>query len=365
MLARTGNRTFLMRSINEKDPILFQTRWTLSYLRGPLTLPQISKLTEKKEPSPQSSSEDFQEKSSAKSQAKPAVPIGVPEFFVNSSNQQQPHYQPRVLGMAKLHFVDAKNKIDEWKEIVYVLPIEGNSQDVAWDQGKDIPNLKNLLQKDPVANGTFDELPGSLMQEKNYATLARNLAAALYQSATLEIFQTDHPPLTSTAGETEQEFRIRVLHDLREKRDSIVQKLKDKYAPKIAAATNKIQKAQEKLETKQQKAGSQKMQTLISFGSALLGAFFGKGVTKSTINQAGSTLKQASRMGQGSYSAAQAEEELNASQQQLHDLEAQLNEEIATAGTNESADTLSVSTISLHPKKSDVTVEKVGIVWWS
>ena len=45
MLALTGNRVFIMRSIYEKEPLLFETRWTLSYLRGPLTLAQISKLT--------------------------------------------------------------------------------------------------------------------------------------------------------------------------------------------------------------------------------------------------------------------------------------------------------------------------------
>ena len=49
MLSLIGNRTFIIRSIYEKNPLLFQTRWTLSYLRGPLTLPQIAALTGKKE----------------------------------------------------------------------------------------------------------------------------------------------------------------------------------------------------------------------------------------------------------------------------------------------------------------------------
>ena len=50
MLASTGNRTFILRSIHEKNPILFQTRWTLSYLRGPLTLAQIDSLKDKTAP---------------------------------------------------------------------------------------------------------------------------------------------------------------------------------------------------------------------------------------------------------------------------------------------------------------------------
>src|SRR5262249_28677942 len=44
MMAACGNRVFILRSVHLKEPLLYQTRWALSYLRGPLTLPQIQKL---------------------------------------------------------------------------------------------------------------------------------------------------------------------------------------------------------------------------------------------------------------------------------------------------------------------------------
>ena len=44
LLAGLGNRVFLLNNVHEDEPEVFQTRWTLSYLRGPLTRAQIKRL---------------------------------------------------------------------------------------------------------------------------------------------------------------------------------------------------------------------------------------------------------------------------------------------------------------------------------
>jgi hypothetical protein len=41
ILAGLGNRIFLMNNVHEDHPEIFESRWTLSYLRGPLTRDQI------------------------------------------------------------------------------------------------------------------------------------------------------------------------------------------------------------------------------------------------------------------------------------------------------------------------------------
>jgi hypothetical protein len=43
-LAGLGNRIFLMNNVHEDAPEVFESRWALSYLRGPLTREQIKKL---------------------------------------------------------------------------------------------------------------------------------------------------------------------------------------------------------------------------------------------------------------------------------------------------------------------------------
>ena len=79
-MATSGNRVFILRSIHLPDPLLFQTRWTLSYLRGPLTLPQIAILMEpqkKENPASISSPPPAKQKTEL-----PSAPAGIQEYYL-------------------------------------------------------------------------------------------------------------------------------------------------------------------------------------------------------------------------------------------------------------------------------------------
>lgn len=366
MIALIGNRTFIMRSIYEKDPILFQTRWTLSYLRGPLTQVQIASLTGKPKKSVQKAPIDsIAKKKSALSNAKPNVPAAIAEYFFHPNNSQQPvHYEPTVAGIAKLHFVNAKSKIDVWEDICFVAPVDAAGKEIRWEEGRNIPNLKNLLKKDPLPGSTFGDLPAGLMQEKNYPQFAKKFAEALYQNQTFTIYQTTNPTLISKAGESEKDFQIRIAQEMREKRDDLVKKLREKYSEKIASLSEKVRRAQEKMVQKQEKAQLQKTDTVISFGSAILGAIFGRRLTKGTISQTGTSMRRASRIGKDSRDAILAEQEFKNYQQQLQDLEAQMNSEISDLISKRDIEGIKVDTLSVRPRKSDITVEAVALVWW-
>ncbi|MDX1436861.1 MAG: DUF87 domain-containing protein, partial [Anaerolineales bacterium] len=46
LIAGLGKRVFLLHNVHEKEPVLFQTRWAMNYLAGPLTRPQVRLLNE-------------------------------------------------------------------------------------------------------------------------------------------------------------------------------------------------------------------------------------------------------------------------------------------------------------------------------
>lgn len=364
MIAMTGNRMFIMRSIYEQNPILFQTRWTLSFLRGPLTLAQISSLKGKAVESFPKQSPIFPEKN-AKLSVKPSVPAGITEFFACFRDiPKTVHYEPRLIGMAKLHFVDSKNKIDVWQEICYALAAEDEGRSVLWEKGVNLPDLKSQLEKDPMPDSSFEDLPVGLMQEKNYLSFEKSLSATLYQNQVLTIYQAPDVNMISNAGESEEEFRNRAASALHEKKDELVRKLREKYSEKITAAENKVRRAQERVMQKQQKAGMQKMQTLISFLTTIIEALFGRKLTKGTISQAGTSIRRAGQMGRDSQDAGQAEGDLKMCQQQLQDLESQMDKEISLIALGGEAKSVKLNKIDLRPRKSDISVEKVALVWW-
>ncbi len=357
MIAMTGNRTFIMRNVHLKEPVLFQTRWTLSYLKGPLTLAQIASLTVKQPAK-------ISEKPAAPKSTKPTIGPGITEYFVQDANAKQPlQYSPKVLGIAKLHYVDAKNKIDIWDTLSFAVAPTDDGKIINWSDAKTIPDLKERLETSPQPNSSFDECPPGLLQEKNYAAFEKSLALSLYQSQALKLYRATELALISNCRETEGEFRERAALLLHQKRDDLAKKVQDKYADKINVLNEKMKKAQGTLENKQQKSLVSKAQTWISFGATVLGAFMGKGgITKGTISQTGSSLKRASKLTQESQDVARAEESYNDLQEQLQELQKQMAAE--TANIRPDPQNIALETVTISPRKSDIDIEKVALVWW-
>jgi hypothetical protein len=301
---------------------------------------------------------------SAASEAKPLVPLGITEFFVRRRDTQSPvQYKPKIAGMAKLHFIDSKTKVDSWQDVCIIASAEDDGKTVHWDEGENLPDVRSQLEKSALPSSTFAEIPAGLIQEKNYALFEKAFADFLYQNQVLTIYRTKELNLISKEGESEGDFRARISLTFREKRDELIKKLKDKYADKMATLTDKVRRAQEKMGQKQQKAGLQKVETLISFGSTLLGAFLGHGMTKGTISQAGTSMKKAGKITKDSQDVSQAEQDYRTCMQQLDDLQGQLNNEIANIATTDST-SIQLETITVRPRKSDISVEKVVLAWW-
>jgi len=357
MLANTGKRTFIMRSVYEKEPILFQTRWTLSYLRGPLTLTQISELTPK---APSSVQEDAQVKqTTATLKSKPLVSSDIPEYFLNSASTSPAQYHPYLLGIANLHFVDVKHKINFWKKAYILSPID-HAKAFDWEKGTNRPDIEPKLEKAPKPNRSFDPLPAALTLKKNYLKLEKDLASYAYQGQSIELYS--HLKMTSEQDESKGDFLIRLTIAAREQRDALVAKLREKYDKKITTLTDKLRRLQEKISEAQSQASLKKTDTIISAGATILGTIFGKGVTKGTLSQAGSTLKQAGRLGKQSQSVQKAQNDYNACRSQLDALETQLKNETATIPFPD-PNQFTIETITITPRKSDISIESISLVW--
>ncbi len=358
MLAMTGNRTFIMRSIYTKEPSLFQTRWTLSYLKGPLTLNQIASLTIKP---PETAIDE-----TATTTIKPTIAPGIIEYFATKPPTHMPvHYLPKVMGVAKLHYVNSKNNVDIWDTVTFALPASDDGKIVDWGDGLNMPHLENTVSSEPMPNCTYEEIPLGLMQEKSYATFAKALAASLYQNERYEIYKAKDVDITSKPAESEGDFRSRAALSMRELRDEKIKKLRDAYQDKIETLTEKMKKALAKAEEKKQKSFINKAQTFISFITTLLGAFMGRGrITQTTISQAGTSLKRAGKIGRDSQDTVRAQETYEELQQQLQELQRQMDQELSQMDLNVDPQSLILETISIPPRKADIAVEKVALLWW-
>ena len=111
-LAGLGNRIFLMNNVHEDEPVVFETRWCLSYLRGPLTRSQIKLLMDSRRKEVQGARVKRAPTTSGNQQApvesRPMLPPDVPQYFVpirgTKPDGSELIYAPMLLGSSQSPF---------------------------------------------------------------------------------------------------------------------------------------------------------------------------------------------------------------------------------------------------------------------
>ncbi len=96
----------------------------------------------------------------------------------------------------------------------------------------------------------------------------------------------------------------------------------------------------------------------------MLGALLGrKTVSKANVTRAASAAKAAGRAVQQRGSLSQAEDSLGVSQRKHTELEAKFQEEVEKLVAALRPESLELEPVALHPKKTDITVERVVLAW--
>jgi len=382
LLAGLGNRVFLMNNTHEDAPVVFQTRWCLSYLRGPLTRVQIKQLMDPLRSSTISpgivtpaaaSASTFSgtvpvqtEKSLAfVSGGQPTLPADVPQYFVPlRGSGADVVYKPMLVGGARVRFSDVKAKIDMSRDVIAMTPIIDQVVAVSWEVAQEANFSLNDLEKNPAQGVKFGELPAAALKSKNFAEWNKDFVSWLYGSQSLQVLRSPGLQQFSKPDENERDFRVRLQLAAREQRDGQIEDLRKKYAVKINAAQEKVRKAEQAVQREADQANQAKMQTALSFGATLLGAFTGRKIaSSSTISKASSAFKGVSRSMQQQGDVTRAKDSVETYKSQLDDLNAQFKEESDALEGKIDPATETFETVVINPKKTDINIQLVALAW--
>jgi hypothetical protein len=365
-LSGLGNRVFLMNNVHEDAPVLFETRWTLSFLRGPLTKKQIQVLMAPRKSVSAPIAAPPPQVASTSSAARPIVPPGIRESFLKAEaaprSGERLVYRPALLGTAKLHFVDAATRVDAWHDVTLLLPdVDGAA---GWDGAEEL-SARPAIEAAPDAAASFDALPPAAALVKNYAAWSKQLAETLYRTRTLDLQSAPTFKLAAQPGESAGDFKARLQHAAREQRDAAIDDLRRKYAVRLEALRVQEQRAAERVEREQAQATQQTVQTAISVGATVLGALFGrKTFSAGTIGRATTAARGVSRALKERQDIDGASESVDAVHAKRAEIESELAAEIQQLSDAGNPDTIPVETTSLKPRKSDVVVDAVVLVWF-
>jgi hypothetical protein len=370
-----------MHNVNDNAPTVFQSRWAMSYLRGPMTRDQIKSLMANRKssssnanqtatttPTPSTAKADVGASNatptaSATINAAPITPQGVNVYYLPATSQNV-SYSPAVLGMLEAHYSSAKYGVNE--SVTYSLASELQDGPIVcdWENVQALNATANDLQTSPASSATFGDLPKDAMNAKNFDKWQKDLLANIRQKKPLTLYQSKEFKLTSKPGESEGDFRARLALASREGKDGGVQKLRDKYGDKIATLNRKLADAQSRVAREQGQVRQQQLETVMNVGSALLGAFMGKKkVSVSTVSRASTAVKSVGRVGRQQADVTKANESVEGLQQQVLDLETELQGEIDKLSGSVDASTLALEPVQIPAKSTDISVKVYGLVW--
>ena len=375
LIPNLGKRVFLLKNIHEDRPEIFQSRWALSYLRGPLTLAQIKNLTPgaKREEIvgamavPAKPAAPFAP--AAESQTiRPALPPQVQEYFLPGRGEKPQNakivYRPYLVGLGSVRFSNPDLGIDQLEKSSWLasIPVEAIALD--WDQSQKANIQEDELERQPAENAAFEKLVAPATEPANYKKWANDFADFLFRTSKIEIWKSPELKQVSKPGESERDFRIQLSQLAREDRDAKVEALRKSYATKMASLQDQIMRAEQRVQRERDQLRTQSVQTAISFGATVLGAILGrKTISARTIDRAGTTMRGGMRTAREKGDVVLAKQSVEALKQRLADLEAALNSEIATIEAVTDPMQQKLELLTVRPKKSDLSVRLVTLVW--
>jgi hypothetical protein len=285
-------------------------------------------------------------------------------FLAATSGSGAIEYRPLILAAAKLHFIDASVGVDAWQTLQYLAPLSDDGRDVLWAEARDAGALRAQATAAPAPGSGFAALAGTATRADSYAGWGKALNAHLYETARATLIVCDALKQVSNPGESEGDFRARLSLQLREQRDAQVEKLRANYAPRLSALNDRLAAAQARVERERSQLTQQKLQTVVSVGATILGAFLGRRALSATsMGRATTAVRSATRIGRESQDVDLANESAAAVQQKIQDLGAQCDADIKALSASMDPAAVVLRSVQISPRKSDIAIGEVALAW--
>lgn len=368
-LAGLGSRRFLLNNVHADQPTVFETRWAMSYLAGPLTRSHIRTLMngvrERFLPADSNATPKQVDQGDPPAQPAPRPPAAEDGQGLRcvAIREQLPEdtqlmYRPALLAATKVHFVDRKPPVDEWRTHFVLKSQNEDLPDGMWEGAMVYDHLP-VFDDAPPPGATFAECPGELSDEKKYKSYARELEQWLYQQSRLTLLECEPLGVVSEPGELERDFRDRLAKQARAKLLEVKHELEDRYAKKLTAAEERIAKKEQHYDEQR----SQFWSRLGGFGIRVLEFLLGLVSGKSTKRSRGTSVTAAKRAATEHGQARRAKEAWDQAIEAKEALIRERDQAVQDATADLSPETLVIRPLEIPPRKSDIDVDSVVLVW--
>ncbi|MGB9586207.1 MAG: hypothetical protein ACPL7A_02160, partial [Anaerolineales bacterium] len=295
LISTLGKRVFLMQNVHEKQPLLFQTRWAMNYLAGPLTRLQIPALNKLATPSPfQNSSAPVSTQNSATLipssapqnstssntpvSTKPSLPQGIKEYIlpVNLTLSQalrnsqlistsEPSgsslvYHPLLIGQVEVRFINRKYFLDYESHKTVLVQNPDRRGFIHWEKFLTPAIDINQLSTNVEPQARFYPIEAPLNDAKTLQTLEKDFVEWAYRNSQIAIQSNEALKIYSSPTEAKEDFLKRCQEAAQKALEEETKKVAATYDKKVNDLQLKIDREERELEMDQEELSQRRME---------------------------------------------------------------------------------------------------------
>ena len=384
-------RVFLYHSIYKSGPVLFNTRWALNYLAGPMTRDQIPMANELvgaaipkfgAKPSQRSQESDTvssgEESSTPVAAAvgivntRPAIPGAISEYFMPNNlgfsqaasasglaanaSAQGIVYHAALFLQSEVRYLSRQYNIENSRKVSAFLEDPGTGL-IKWERLASEAIDTSRLESQPLPRSQFKTPPGWLGDSRKTTDIQKDFAEWLYRTASQRIKANTALKVYSTPDMTDAQFQEKCRAAAKNAIDADKSKVTTTLTTKIAALQRKIDSQTLDVKSAESQVNQRRLEGLATGGSVLIGMLTGrKRSLSSTVSKVRMTSAAKDRL-------TAEEETFKQYNAQMVELKAQMDEALKAVDEKWQNVVSQVSEVTISPTKSDIFSEVFGVAW--
>lgn len=379
IISALEKRVFLLHNVHEKAAQIFETRWAMNYLAGPLTRQQIPRLNAlagnlAKQKAAVSTGNGKESSMEDTLSSKPNVPSGVQEVFwptelsleasADAYKRDVPArakrigyvYRPGLVAQAQLRFSQRKYNVDS--EVKKAVLVSGNqSGAVRWEDFEREEIDERRLEARPPADATFGAMAGEFADGAKLKSLERDFSDWIFRNAEIQIWANDELKVYGGPELSKEEFIKLCQAEADKLRDDEIEKAKDKIEMKLSTLGRKLAKEKRELNEDQTHAAGRKLEEYGTHAENILSLFLGRRRTLTT------SLTKRRLSVEADADVEQTKAEIKDLEAQIAGLSAEAQATVSEIDARWDQMAREITQIPLQPSRSDVYVSLFGIAW--
>ena len=378
-LASLRKRVFVVHNVHHPPAATFHTRWALSYLRGPMTRDEITRLAAQHNSDP-AGNEAATDAPISKLESSPGehrplarhpgLPEGLQQRYLSPTKvlSGEIQYRPALWGQTQLHFADARLNLDCWQPVALLNELRQEHDEVDWQNSHLYRETWPAVGRQAAEDARYQALPPALAEKKRLALLQRQLKVQLVRLGTLQLWRCRRMKMTSEIGEERAAFVARARQVARERRDEALTSLQDKYQLRFERARERIENAQLRIDREEAELSNAKTATALSVGTTVLGALLGgKIASRTNVRGAASAARSAGRVSRQAGDVKRARDKLAQAEERLQRLEQRFQADLDKLRQRHDPQSLEFTQKTLRPRKADIVLDEPTVAWvpWS